>query len=130
MTELPLYLWVRHFENMSVADRVIKFLDFVRSAEINYDVHKIPPVNPFLAHLNPVHIHILFLRSILILYSYLCLGLASQIFLITFCMYLSSLSYVLPVSTISFVNCSANNIWRAVQIMEPLIRTFILSILK
>jgi len=46
-----------------------------------YDhIHKRPPLVPILSQINPVHVHPTHLRSILILYSHLLIGLPSGLF--------------------------------------------------
>jgi hypothetical protein len=44
---------------------------------LHYRVHKMPPLDPILCQMNTVHIFTRYLRSILILYAHLRLGLLS-----------------------------------------------------
>jgi len=49
--------------------------------KVHYHIHKCPPPVPILSHINPVHApYQNSWRSILILYSHLCLGLPSGLF--------------------------------------------------
>jgi len=66
--------------NSSSESQKKKILRILRNPTVHYRVHNSPPPVPILRLINLIHAHQNDLRSILILFSHLCLGLPSGLF--------------------------------------------------
>jgi hypothetical protein len=57
-----------------------ELLSILWNPKVHYRVHKSPPLVPILSHIDPVHTIPSYLRSILVLFTHLRLGLPSGLF--------------------------------------------------